>query len=265
MKRWLCVLICAVILAGCAASQKTDYKVFYYDATDGAENLTTIDKYEQIQPDNISSIPKTYTVEFNGEQLTGEYGDSHYSQMRLLNHYYGNPGITIKVENGTDKIRSITHLRNELNHVILTEEECEKIALDVLRSKVSDISRFKMESSFDEIWNTYDFRFEGNINGVLTTETLSVSVYVDGLLMHVSGTMIDSFEKIDISKIETGKIVEDYKTALTKAIEKETRNTGYEIISEHLTILPDGSLAMCYDVKMNGKSGLYRLYVTEAK
>ena len=197
--------------------------------------------------------------------LAEKISDSHYSQMRLLNHYYGNPGITIKVENGTDKIRSITHLRNELNHVILTEEECEKIALDVLRSKVSDISRFKMESSFDEIWNTYDFRFEGNINGVLTTETLSVSVYVDGLLMHVSGTMIDSFEKIDISKIETGKIVEDYKTALTKAIEKETRNTGYEIISEHLTILPDGSLAMCYDVKMNGKSGLYRLYLTEAK
>ena len=59
MKRWLCVLICAVILAGCAASQKTDYKVFYYDATDGAENLTTIDKYEQIQPDIINRSLRT--------------------------------------------------------------------------------------------------------------------------------------------------------------------------------------------------------------
>ena len=158
------------------------------------------------------------TIEFGGKTWTGKYQNSIRSPYYSDDHdsYFGEINgeqFVFTIHSKTGEIRSFTssEMKKENTGISLTHDECYKIAAEFLKTYV-DINNYELKSSRYMEWRKgYYFQFHRTLNGIMTSEYISIGVRDNGEIfmytLHSKGAM-DNVDASAISMEVINKVID---------------------------------------------------------
>ncbi len=210
---------------------------------------------------NKEKLNTVKTVEFGGREWTAMYQQTaespYYNDDSDI--YFGEidgEQFVFYIDTQTGDLKSfnssLMKIANEGD--IYTKDESYNIAIDFLNGKVNNIADYTLEFSREVEWrNGYLFQFRRTLNGIMTSEYISIGVRNNGEIysfsLHAPGSM-DNVDASGINKELLNKAIDDKINSIYKN-NHQIIPTEKEII---LTRLADGSYIFDCEITIEGKA-----------
>ncbi len=237
MKKLLSILcLCAMLLSlvGCSMIQ---YPLVYGFCCGYSGKRET--KFET--PDDYvdKSASKTATVEFMGQQYTGEYQESIYAGS---NYYpwleYDSEECSFSVKK-SGELCSI-YLRNHDEAVPIEEHFSKEEYLDIatdLAMQYADVSGWKTSVQSDAYGDhaptQYDVEFVKYIGGIKTDEEIRISMTPSGKIYSFDSYMLGEFTEENVNgKFNYEKLEEKVLARMKKLFKEDEERRGAELAYE---------------------------------
>ena len=208
------------------------------------------------------------TIELNGKTWEGVYlhtTDSPY--------YNDDTDMYVGKENGkvvyafeiNRTTGMITHFSTEcdlqnISERKLSQEECYDIAKEYLNSIIDNLDEYELCKTSDIAWrNSYYFTFRKILNGIQTSDRISIGVSKDGEISSHTILSYNSAKNVDASSINMETID---KLIANKVAEIYKKNPSVTYKSEDILLirLKDGTFYIDCDVKITGKILLMKTF-----
>ena len=226
----------------------------------GAENSVefkagTIERFY----DNAKDGEKK-TIKINGKTYTGVY------QTSIESPYYNDDTDVYNIsENGKvvqhfEINRATGMLTNfhtdegvdKLAESIYDEKECYAIAQDFLKTIVDDLDEYELCKSGEVSWrNAYHFTLRKIVNGIPTSERITIGVAKDGKIFTFTVLAHDAMDNVDASAI-TQEMIDKVVSEKVAAIYRKNPDVTYEYDEIILIRCRDGSFYIDCDIKIQG-------------
>jgi len=249
------------------------YTVYESGTHDSNSNLNAthniefeIDKSYNFFTDN-KKVNTEKNIEFGGKIWTGKYQNTVQSPYDSDDHdsYFGEIEgeqflFTIG-EKGELRSFSSSEMKKENTGKIFTHDECYELAFKFL--KQYNIKDYKLKYSRYMEWrNGYYFEFHRTLNGIMTSEYVSIGIRDNGEIFTYTFHSKGAMDNLDVSAINMDTINE----AIDAKVNYIYKNNVDLLCKERtviLTKLADGSYIFDCEVKVEGKASEYLEWDTD--
>ena len=272
MKKLVCLIsVIVMILLSAACGENTKYKAMIFEIS-YSEVLSDDDIEFSLGKKSVSfgreDAAQTLSQNINGNTVEGVYKESKYG--------YGNYFVTdrYKTENSADSawfevdsdgmLAGYTHKRSEEKPgKECSEDECIEIARAFMKN-IIDVSDYKMESKYDEAYDSYKIMFTKYVNDFETMDRAYVSVDKSGDVYLYTSNMLgkvpaDVSTNFDLKAVKC--TIEAKLDVLYENTKKTHDKTEYIDSEEILSVLEDGTpvLLVWYEIEYSKFEGEYEI------
>lgn len=247
-------VIIVVSLFGCSASPSSSIKyealeVGGYDSLDGGAHQSEFPLWDSALRNyhQDDSAPKSASVTFNGENYYGEYNRSIVWIPTLhKTHVYTGDGFRFDINGSTGELISLQIYDSEARTLQNDQTACRSIA-DEIVSNYINVEDFEVTCDAGDDY--YAFSYDKKINGIKTTDSVSITVNRDGNVTHFGYTTLHAFDDVDASDIDATRAEETALSKIESIYSGNTQRINSEIKSVVLIKMEDGTIAFYYTVK----------------
>ena len=222
-----------------------------FDSADGGNHKS---EYEPWSSENVGifqydDVPQEAIITFNELDYKGTYYRSERNE--LVNYqidYYSVGDVKFGVNSET---KALVSFSKDGNKGSLTENECKNRAEDFV-SKYIDVNDYDLEVKQNS--ESYSFYYFKNIYNVPTCECVAITVSTAGDIIYFERQMSGVFEDLNVNSSTIEARVKELKSRQAMDVLKEKINSiystysSYEIVSQYVVVLEDGSIGVKYDV-----------------
>ena len=275
MKKAICLMSIITLIflssACTGVSQNSEYRIMRFEQSYSDSLLESDIEFTFGKKEGYfvrEDAAQTLSQSINGNTVEGVYKESKYG--------YGNYFVTdrYKAENSADStwfevdsdgmLAGYTHKRSEeKTGKECTEDECIEIARAFMKN-IIDISDYKMESKYDEAYDSYKIMFTKYVNDFETMDRAYVSVDKSGDVYLYTSNMLgkvpaDVSTDFDLKAVKS--TIEAKLDVLYENTKKTHDKTEYIDSEEILSVLEDGTpvLLVWYEIEYSKFEGEYEI------
>jgi|GEM_PF-2522260 len=222
-------------------------------SSDGGAMVSEHGSIDEVERNSYEDkdAPQTAEVVFNGKTYKGEYEFSIVKRHFFhVSDYYDGQGVFFSVNRENAQLESIV-ISDQAEEGDKAADECRKIAEELAR-KYIDLSQYTL--SINEYTRLYGFSFTRMINGVATSDVLSVVVRSSGEIVcfynYTSGKAGNAFSSADPKAI--GDVIDRLSSSEVMTMIDNKVNAMYEncaswsIVDKVLVELENHEIGLAY-------------------
>ena len=275
MKKAICLMSIITLIflssACTGVSQNSEYRIMRFEQSYSDSLLESDIEFTFGKKEGYfvrEDAAQTLSQNINGNTVEGVYKESKYG--------YGNYFVTdrYKAENSADStwfevdsdgmLVGYTHKRSEVEPgKECSEDECIEIARAFMKN-IIDVSDYKMESKYDEAYDSYKIMFTKYVNDFETMDRAYVSVDKSGDVYLYTSNMLgkvpaDVPTDFDLKSVKS--TIEAKLDVLYENTKKTHDKTEYIDSEEILSVLEDGTpvLLVWYEIEYSKFEGEYEI------
>ena len=275
MKKAICLMSIITLIflssACTGVSQNSEYRIMRFEQSYSDSLLESDIEFTFGKKEGYfvrEDAAQTLSQSINGNTVEGVYKESKYG--------YGNYFVTdrYKAENSDDStwfevdsegmLAGYTHKRSKVKPgKECSEDECIEIARAFMKN-IIDVSDYKMESKYDEAYDSYKIMFTKYVNDFKTMDRAYVSVDKSGDVYLYTSNMLgkvpaDVSTNFDLKAVKS--TIEAKLDVLYENTKKTHDKTEYIDSEEILSVLEDGTpvLLVWYEIEYSKFEGEYEI------
>lgn len=230
-----------VMRAGGADGNTTEGKMKEYSFWSSANVASTQDP----------SAPETVTISFNGKQYVGTYSRSMIRKPNTyVSHRYKSDEVIFEIHGETGALTNLIFLSELAQVGTLGESDCRAIA-DEIAKEYLELEMYEVERTDLSYHNNmvYSYTYYRSINGLKSSDRLTVTVCADGSISSFGVTMLGAFSRIPRFAINDKEIIATIEKEL---VAEYGEVPEYEIKGKPIAVvLDDGDFAYFYSIRVN--------------
>ena len=251
-----------IIGSGCAQKQ-TDQKViikfenlnvlettFNPDAGKHAYeyDLWSYEKNDIYEEKIKATVPKEFTVKFNGKKYTGTFNEVHRAIPGPFTCSYRGENFSFEINAKTKELVAFTYQANTFDHGQTPDEaKCREIA-DNFASKYIEINQCSVETTISTASNQYRFEYSRSISGIETKDYFYVRVDGNGNITDFYSRVMHGFDNVLAIEFDEKQILDAIETKLVTIYEGVDNYESYTVRNFSIIQLEDGRFALMYNI-----------------
>ncbi len=194
--------------------------------------------------------PESVTVTFDGKEYTGTYLRSKVSKPKTFvsYRYMTDDGVIFETNSETGELTYISMNVDIPKGFALKESHCREIADEIAEQYIA-LDEYLVECKVSD--GLYTFYYYRAINGIKTSDGITVSVCGDGNILFFEALMVNAFADVSLLPPDTEAIMDAVEKSF---VERYEGYVSHQLRFEpELWVLEDGTFAYMYifDVQCN--------------
>lgn len=242
------IVFCALLLIGCAQKTNNDNELYVIDCSNnivGANIELNIWNQEYFESENA---PKTYKITYNGTTFDGDY---LYSVNRKCDSYIQNiyntdDGVQFAIKDGTENIVYLNFQTKEFFNTEPYKEEVvnqQEYAIELSKTIASDFINiddyimsvgdpkvYSVEEDTNDSFSFYFVTFAREINGLSTSDYITVKTTSKGTLASIILGDVGIFEEIKTINYS----ISELNQRIDNKVKSFYKKLDYEVINNSI-------------------------------